>query len=61
MNRASPADMRKSLDMAKALQEAGVLFIPMPVANAAEAAARFEEAQAKLEEMALNADAGGDL
>lgn len=47
--------------MAKALQEAGVLFIPMPVANAAEAAARFEEAQAKLEEMALNADAGGDL
>lgn len=58
MNRASPVDMRRSLDMARALQEAGILFIPMPVANAAEATEKIEEAQARLEEMALDADAG---
>lgn len=56
MNRASPADMRKSLEMANALTQAGILFIPMPVADGLEAEARIAEAQARLDEMALAAE-----
>ena len=60
MNRASPVEMRRSLDMAKALQEAGILFVPMPVANAVEASEMIERAQDRLERMALDADSGGE-
>ena len=31
MNRATPTDIRKGLEMAKTLAEAGMRFIPMPV------------------------------
>lgn len=57
MNRARPVDMRKAMDMACALRDAGILFVPIPVANDAEQAARFAEAEAKLEQMAREAEA----
>ena len=33
MNRASPADLRKALEVAHAYAKAGLLFVPMPVLN----------------------------
>lgn len=33
MNRASPSDLRKSLEAAHALVKAGIMFVPMPVLN----------------------------
>ena len=31
MNRASPSDLRKALQAAKAYTDAGILFVPVPV------------------------------
>ncbi|WP_182310685.1 DUF1382 family protein [Aeromonas media] len=59
MNRASPADLRKSLEMANCLAKEGILFIPMPVADNQEAEARLAEADARLNEMALAAEREG--
>lgn len=33
MNRASPVELRKSLEMANALASAGIRFVPVPVIN----------------------------
>lgn len=57
MNRASTVDMRKAMDMAYALKDAGILFVPMPVADDTEQAVRFAEAEARLEQMAQEAEA----
>lgn len=56
MNKASPIDMRKALEMVSALRSAGILFVPMPVVDAEEAARRVEEAEARLEQMAQEAE-----
>jgi len=31
MNRASPAEIRKALELARELAQAGILFVPVPV------------------------------
>lgn len=36
MNRASPVELRQSLEMANALASAGIRFVPVPVINDAE-------------------------
>jgi hypothetical protein len=36
MNRASPVDMRKALEIVQALKDAGILFVPIPVLNEAQ-------------------------
>lgn len=59
MNRASPAQLRKAIDAANAMLKAGILFVPMPVADAEEHARRVDDADARLEEMAQAAEAEG--
>lgn len=56
MNQASPIDMRRALEMVAALRSAGILFVPIPVADAEEAARRVEEAQERLEQIAQEAE-----
>lgn len=57
MNRAHPADLRKAAEAATAMLKAGILFVPMPVADAEEHARRVAEAEARLEQMAQAAEA----
>jgi hypothetical protein len=54
--RASPVELRKALDMAKTLSDAGILFVPMPVSNETESAKLVAEAMDKLEQMAVVAE-----
>lgn len=62
MERASPADMRRSLEMVEALRVAGILFIPMPVENTEEAAAVAVQAHQRMAQLLAKAEAedGGD-
>ena len=48
MERCSPVDMRKCLEMARALADAGIRFVPMPVSDDIEAAIQMEAAMSKL-------------
>lgn len=55
MNRASPVDLRKALDAAKAYADAGILFVPLPTFSKEEhdqaiqlAAWRLEQLEAEL-------------
>lgn len=36
MNRASPVEMRKALEVVQVLKDAGILFVPIPVLNEAQ-------------------------
>lgn len=56
MERCSPVDMRKCLEMARALADAGIRFVPMPVSDDIEAAIQMEAAMSKLESMEVEAD-----
>ncbi|MGL5390851.1 MAG: DUF1382 family protein [Shewanella sp.] len=56
MEKCSPVDMRKSLEMARALAGAGIRFVPMPVSDDIEAAIQMEAAMAKLSSMEEEAD-----
>jgi hypothetical protein len=56
MERANPADMRKAMNMVRALSEAGILFIPMPVANREEFETLAAAAWEKLDEMSVEAE-----
>jgi hypothetical protein len=51
MNRASPVDMRKALEIANIFSKAGILFVPMPVLNDADYAALKDRAAARLEQI----------
>ncbi|RXZ42666.1 DUF1382 family protein [Crenobacter cavernae] len=59
MNRAFPAQLRKAIEAANAYVKAGILFVPMPVADETEQRQRLAEADARLEEMAVAAEKGG--
>ena len=52
MNRASPVEMRKALEIVEAFKRAGVLFVAMPVRNDAEHAESIAEMQRRLDEIA---------
>ncbi|ANZ05314.1 DUF1382 family protein [Raoultella ornithinolytica] len=56
MNKASPADLRKSLEIANRLALIGVRFVPIPVATEEEFQALSAELSRKLEEMAVEAE-----
>jgi len=51
MKRASPADLRKALELAHELVAAGVLFVPMPVTGKSDHAALVEQSAQRLEKM----------
>lgn len=52
MNRASPVQLRKALESAKAMVMAGIMFVPMPVADEDEKIRRVNEANDRLGQMA---------
>lgn len=56
MNRASPVDLRKSLEIANRLALIGVRFVPIPVATEEEFQALSVELSRKLEQMAVEAE-----
>ena len=51
MNKCSPIEMRKALDMAKLLSDAGVEFVAMPVLNDAHKKQLLIDAMANLDEL----------
>ena len=51
MNRAIPADLRKSLAIAQAFAKGGIDFVPMPVINEEDKAAQVAELQRRLEQI----------
>lgn len=51
MNRATPVQMRKSLEIVNAFKRAGIRFVPMPVCNEDEFNARMAEMTGKLDEI----------
>lgn len=56
MNRASPVDLRKSIEAANALLKAGVRFVPMPVLDDADGAELIRQLGERLDKMAEQAD-----
>ncbi|NKR35267.1 DUF1382 family protein [Klebsiella variicola] len=56
MNRASPVDLRKSLEAAHMLASIGIRFVPIPVATKEEFQALSAELSRKLEQMAVEAE-----
>jgi hypothetical protein len=57
MNRASPVQLRKSLDVAHAFAKAGVNFVCMPVVDEADHANLADQAQERLERIAVIVEA----
>ena len=51
MNRASPIDLRKSLEAAHQLVKAGIAFVPMPASSPEELAELQQQMLARLEAM----------
>ncbi|BBR77276.1 hypothetical protein WP4S18C04_18620 [Klebsiella pneumoniae] len=56
MNKASPVDLRNSLEIANRLALIGVRFVPIPVATEEEFQALAAELSRKLEQMAVEAE-----
>ena len=56
MNRASPVDLRKSLDIANHLARIGIRFVPIPVATEEEFQTLAAELSRRLEQMAVEAE-----
>lgn len=48
MNRASPVDLRKAMDVANTFVKAGILFVPVPVLNDADHAALVADVNKRL-------------
>ncbi|AZC19587.1 DUF1382 family protein [Pseudomonas sp. CMR5c] len=57
MNRASPVQLRKAMEMASALKNAGILFVCMPVTDENEHYALVKQAEFRLEKMAQELEA----
>ncbi|CZX05121.1 TPA: DUF1382 family protein [Enterobacter hormaechei subsp. xiangfangensis] len=56
MNRASPVDLRKSLEIANHLAQIGIRFVPIPVATEEEFQTLADELSRRLEQMAVEAE-----
>lgn len=56
MNRASPVDLRKSLEIANHLARIGIRFVPIPVATEEDFQALSAELSRRLEKMAVEAE-----
>lgn len=56
MNRASPVDLRKSLEIANHLSHIGIRFVPIPVATEEEFQTLAAELSRRLEQMAVEAE-----
>jgi len=56
MNRASPVDLRRSLEAAHGLAQIGIRFVPIPVSSEEEFRALSAELSRKLEFMAIEAE-----
>lgn len=51
MNRASPVDLRKAIEVANAYTKAGILFVPMPVLNEADHHDLVQQASQRIEQI----------
>ena len=56
MNRASPVDLRKSLEITNHLAHIGIRFVPIPVATEEEFQVLAAELSRRLEQMAVEAE-----
>ncbi|MHA0960469.1 DUF1382 family protein [Enterobacter cancerogenus] len=56
MNKASPVDLRKSLEISNHLAHIGIRFVPIPVANEEEFQTLAAELSRRLEQMAVEAE-----
>ncbi|MDK6930720.1 DUF1382 family protein [Klebsiella aerogenes] len=56
MNRASPVDLRKNIEIANHLAHIGIRFVPIPVATDEEFQALAAELSRKLEQMAVETE-----
>jgi len=56
IERASPVQLRKALEVANLFTKMGIGFVPMPVANSAEFDKLAQEAMDKLAELEKSAD-----
>lgn len=56
MNRASPVDLRKSLEMANSLAQIGIRFVPVPVETEEEFQALVARAHNKLNHLVIEAE-----
>lgn len=56
IQRASPADLRKALEIANTLAKAGLLFIPMPVLSAEDASGLQRQAFERLDKLTQAAE-----
>ena len=56
MNKASPVDLRKSLEIANHLARIGIRFMPIPVATEEEFQTLADELSRRLEQMAVEAE-----
>lgn len=56
MERASPVELRKAIDMANALIEAGLAFVPVPVLDDADRESLVAQAMARMGILASEAE-----
>lgn len=56
LERASPAQLRKALELANVFVKMGVNFVPVPVSNEAEQVELVQQALEKLKEMEQQAE-----
>ncbi|MCO6599411.1 DUF1382 family protein [Enterobacter hormaechei] len=56
MNRASPVDLRRSVEIANHLVHIGIRFVPIPVATDEEFQTLAAELSRRLEQMAVEAE-----
>lgn len=59
MERANPADLRKAIEAANTYVKAGILFVPIPVLNKDDHAAKVHEAELAIEALITEAEKGG--
>lgn len=52
MNRASPADLRKALEVVDVSRKAGILFVPIPVMSAEDHSSLIAQVDSRLEQLA---------